>query len=512
MGKSQTSTYILTLKLNTNDRDKAILNKRFEICRKLYNAILGVGLKKFRTLSERKIYRKLRKELSEINKQYHNFKDIKKQKLINKSRKDKYKELNELLNEFGINEYSLINEMTPLYKPFNKNIDNKTAQALASRAWKSLDKLIFGNANKISFKKYDELESIEGKWNASGITYRDGFIKWNKLKIPVIIKNNDTYAQMTIQDRVKYCRIKREMIKCKYYYYVQLVMEGKPPKKTNKETGEIKCSCGSGNVGIDIGTQTIAYSSKNQVRLLELAPKVNKIDREVKLLQKKMDKSRRATNPNKFNENGTIKKGNKDKWIYSNHYILIKNKRKELFRKQRAIRKQCHYKLINEILPLGNKFYVETMNYQGLQKRAKDTTVNEKTGRINKKKRFGKSLANKAPSMFLTMLDNKLKWNDTQLFKIDTYRIKASQYNHFTDEYNKKNLNDRWNIFNISNEEIKIQRDLYSAFLIMNVKDNLKEIDRELCFNEFSNFKILHDKEINRIRNSDSKLISSMGI
>ena len=42
----------------------------------------------------------------------------------------------------------------------------------------------------------------------------------------------------------------------------------------------------------------------------------------------------------------------------------------------------------------------------------------------------------------------------------------------------------------------KIQRDLYSAFLIMNIKDNLKEIDeRFLCFKNFDNFKsLLHDK------------------
>ncbi|MFL8710943.1 hypothetical protein Q3304_09255 [Clostridioides sp. GD02377] len=50
------------------------------------------------------------------------------------------------------------------------------------------------------------------------------------------------------------------------------------------------------------------------------------------------------------------------------------------------------------ILNLGNKFYVETMSYKRLQARLKNTTINEKTGRINKKKRFGKSLANKAPA------------------------------------------------------------------------------------------------------------------
>jgi hypothetical protein len=79
--------------------------------------------------------------------------------------------------------------MTPMYKPFKKNIDNKTAQALASRAWKALDKFEKGESSRIFFKRYDELISIEGKWNKSGIAYRNGYIKWNKLEMPIIIKN-----------------------------------------------------------------------------------------------------------------------------------------------------------------------------------------------------------------------------------------------------------------------------------------------------------------------------------
>ncbi|MCC0739867.1 transposase, partial [Clostridioides sp. ZZV14-5902] len=60
-----------------------------------------------------------------------------------------------------------------------------------------------------------------------------------------------------------------------------------------------------------------------------------------------------------------------------------------------------------------------------------------------------------------------------------------------------------------------IQRDCYSAFLIMNVNEDLKSISRELCINTYDNFKILHDKEINRLKKIKSngyKLISSMGI
>ena len=507
MTRKQTPSYVLTLKLDTNNRDESILDKRFEICRKLYNSILGLGLKRFKTLSELKVYRTLRKELAELNKSYYKDENSKKSKLNEKLRKEKYKELTALLGEYGINEYSLINEMTPMYKPFNKNIDNKTAQALASRAWKALEKLIYSNAERVNFVRFDELYSVEGKWNASGITYRDGVIKWNKLNVPVIIKNNDIYAQKAIQDRIKYCRIIRKMIRGKYKFYVQLVMEGLPPIKVNQD-GEIKRNIGLGNVGIDIGTRTIAFSSKYDVKLLELCPEVENIQKEKNKLQRKLDRQRRSNNPNNYNEDGTIKRGIKLEWIKSNKYIKTQNELREIQRKQADIRKQSHEKLANYIISLGGRILVETMQFQGLQKRAKKTTKN-KQGKFNKKKRFGKSLANKAPAKLIEIINRKLNYNGLKILKINTQKVKASQYNHFTNEYNKKELKDRWN------EDINIQRDCYSAFLIMNINNDLETINQDKCFETYNDFKILHDKEIERLKElklQGYKLISSMGI
>jgi hypothetical protein len=93
------------------------------------------------------------------------------------------------------------------------------------------------------------------------------------------------------------------------------------------------------------------------------------------------------------------------------------------------------------------------------------------------------------------------------LKKIDTYKVKASQFNHFNGEYVKKTVNERWNDF----DGIKIQRDLYSAFLIMNVKDNLKEIDTKLCHENWEDFKTSHDNEIIRLKNK-KRTIASMGV
>ena len=83
------------------------------------------------------------------------------------------------------------------------------------------------------------------------------------------------------------------------------------------------------------------------------------------------------------------------------------------------------------------------MRFKALQKRSKETTINKKTGKYNKKKRFGRSLNHKAPSMLLTIIDRKLKYQGLSLNKINTQSFKASQYNHVEDKYIKKNLNTR---------------------------------------------------------------------
>ena len=375
-----------------------------------------------------------------------------------------------------------------MQKHFKNNIDSFTAQKIATRCFNAF-KNVLHKCNKVYFKKYGEMDSIEGKSNNTGIRFKDNKLVWNGLETTAVINKNDVYAQMALQNKIKYCRIVRKFIRGEYKYCIQLVLDGVPPTKINKETGEIKNSIGEGNVGIDIGTQTIAYSCKHEVKLLELAPEVNNIENEKRKLLRKLDRQRRANNPNNYNKDGTIKHGIKLTWNKSNKYIKTQNKLKELQRKQADIRKQSHSKLANHIVSLGDRVLVESMNYKGLQARSKDTTKN-KNGKYNKKKRFGKSLANKAPSMFLTILDNKLKWHGRELLRINTQKVKASQYNHFEDKYIKKELSERWNDFG----EFKVQRDLYSSFLIMNVKDDLESIDRDLCFNEFGDFKMLHDE------------------
>ena len=80
-------------------------------------------------------------------------------------------------------------------------------------------------------------------------------------------------------------------------------------------------------VGIDIGSSTIAISSENTVELRELAPECNADEAKLRRIQRAMDRSKRATNPDNFKENGTIKKGRLE-WNYSNRYKKLRKNEK----------------------------------------------------------------------------------------------------------------------------------------------------------------------------------------
>jgi transposase len=331
-------------------------------------------------------------------------------------------------------------------------------------------------------------------------------VHWNGLSIPIHIRKHDEYAQIVLQDRVKFSRISRRIIRGKVKYVLQLIVEGTPPQKRNKQNGEVRDPIGTGKVGLDIGTQTMAICSQTEVKLLELAPNIDRIDQEKRKMQRKLERQRRANNPHKYHEDGTINRGNRERWVYSKRSNQTRQKLMEMERKVRVKRKQAHEQLANHILTLGDEIKVEQMSFQGLAKRMKETKVDERTGKFKSKKRFGKSIGNKAPALLLGIIERKLSYQGKQLHKVDTVKLKASQYNHVDDHYRKKKLNERWTDIG----ESRIQRDLYSAFLIMNAKDNNQEVDRDACERGFPRFKKLHNKEIERL--SKTKTVASMGI
>ena len=210
-------------------------------------------------------------------------------------------------------------------------------------------------------------------------------IIYEKHEFLVKVRNPDTqtgkYQQEALKCGIKYCRIVRSWVGTKWKYYAQLILEGYPPIKCDSN-GVAKHPVKEGRIGIDIGTQTIAFCGKDVCDLRILAPSAiaearNGLTKEIARVMRQMDRSRRAMNPQYYNENGTIKRLKRKNghrqirhWNYSKNYYRLLYKLRDLNRKLAAVRKTEHYILANELLTYGNEFVVEDMNYKALQKRS----------------------------------------------------------------------------------------------------------------------------------------------
>lgn len=287
----------------------------------------------------------------------------------------------------------------------------------------------------------------------------------------------------------------------------------------NGVNGVAKHPVKQGRVGIDIGTQTIAFSGKDVCDLRVLAPsaraQAKSLVNEIAVTLRAMERSRRATNPKYYNPDGTIKRlkrqhGQKQKreWKYSKRYYRLRARLRNLYRKLADIRKMEHNILANELLAHGNEFVVEDMNYKALQKRSKETKINQKTDRAHTKKRFGKSLSRCAPAMFISILSKKANRYGGSVIKVSTFETKASQFDHTDESYTKKKLSERMARLRSGNI---VQRDLYSAFLLEHIDTESLQYNMETFNSAFPVFLEMHENTKQRLQAVGSSLPASIG-
>lgn len=506
MKKSNTDTCCLTLPLKLEKWQEDRLAKRFEIARQIYNTMVHAELKKLRNIENSQPYRQIQKQIEALDWKNQN----------DKARlKSLYNDRNKLLNTIGFSEYGFKADIKYYYKHFNDNIGSSVAvHGIAPQVWTAFEKMLFHKeGKKVHYKKKDDIHSLHGysvtgKSGGVEIIFRKTYIEWKGLKLPLKRSPDNAYETEMLGRRVKYVRLLRKPGKRKDCWYAQLSLEGKPAIKRDPESGKRRHSIGRGAVGLDIGPQTLAYSACGAADLVELADQVQNIEQMKRRLQRKLDRSRRATNPDNYADNGTIRRGVKLTHNKSNRYRRTQRELRYLQHCQAEIRKRQHIELANHLLALGDCFYVEDMAWPSLTHRAKETAISEKTGRIKRKKRFGKSVANKAPATLIGILEQKCNSLGLHgVMKVPT-SLRASQYNHQSGEYTSKPLSQRWN--NMPDGE-RIQRDLYSAFLLQHYDPKAGNFDSALLQQDYPQFVQYHHRAIQRL-STVPKTLSSMGI
>ena len=200
------------------------------------------------------------------------------------------------------------------------------------------------------------------------------------------------------------------------------------------------------DVGIDIGPSTIAIVSEEFAQLEQFAAELECKDKQIRKLQRQLDRSRRANNPENYNPNGTIKKGKK-KWNNSNTYSKTRDSKANLERKLAGHRKSLHGQMVNSILNEGDTFKLENLSYKAFQKL------------------FGKSVGKRAPGMFVAHLKRKAENAGAKVVEFPTYSTKLSQTCQ-CGRVEKKSLKQRVHHCVCG---VQSQRDLYSAFLAKHI-------------------------------------------
>ena len=505
--------FVIEFPLKVEKWQADILNKRYEHLRRLYNYVQSKLLRQyiyFTQMGEYKACKSLKEKKDFFKEHIFHFKGI-----VGRNKKP----LDISFTQYGISGLvSKLGQFSIGGKTYNDiGIGSTILANLAANVWASWDKRLYDiECERISFKKYGELNTFgSGKINKK---YFCGFdlhldtmtldIKVNGktgklskfINLPIRYNLKHADYEMTALaggfDSIKVLTVARRLVRGKYKYYLQMTIEGEKPQKGRK--------LGKGRVGIDLGPTTIAVSSNNTVSIDKLAAKCDNIEKDIQRLGRKIDRSRRTMNPDNFNPDGTVKRGVKLTWNNSARYKRLRQEMAELQRKQAAVRKAQHIERANALLCEGDTFIIENNPIKGWTARAKETKVSEKTGKIQKKKRWGKSIHNHAPSMFVTILENKVKSLGGTVIKADVKNA-ASQYDFTDGSFTKHKLEERG--VTLSNGDTH-QRDMLAAFNLQHLiydAEQSKQYDQQRMKSHYPRFCELEQDEIERYRNKVKK-------
>jgi len=466
MPRPVSPTFTCTFPVQVNAGDAAVLERRFEQARLLYNALLQEARNRLAQLKAHPSYL----SAMEAKRAWHAqgkrmVRELgPEEKWPSKLKAQRARDLNTIGGQFGearslcaFSEYSLHTFATNFRKRashlglFGESLDTHVVQKLASRAFKACEGVVTLKRGAPRFKSFTQpLGSVEGKSNEAGLMFKaqDATLRWNGLKLSLLYDESDAYHLQAFGSRCKYVRLLRKVIKGKVRWYAQLVLEG---STLQKRSGTVASGA---VVGLDIGPSSLAAVSDDTALLTPFCAELNRNDRHVRRLSRRLDRQRRAGNPDNYTPDGQVKRGVTLTWVSSNGYRQTRSALAEHARRLAEHRKSLHGRLTNDLLELGTVFRTEQLSMKAWQKI------------------FGRSVGRNAPGMFHTLLNRKAERAGGQLQWINPFSTALSQH-CICGAKKKKPLSQR--VHACRCEADGLQRDLLSAYLARHT--NLNTVD-----------------------------------
>lgn len=418
--------YILTLPLKTEVYQEHILEKRFRLGEHLYNNFLNFEKKKFYEMTKRKDYRDAQNLIKELTIQINSLDEFKESKQLiqelKKQRKEQYDIIYNIKKMFDWSEFGFTKDIKRYRRYYKANLNSTICENLSGRCFKAFEKMESElikdqyrcEEDKVNpcvhYKRKDSLRCLTAKRNSTGIRFsldeknRIGTVKWQGLVFSIDLSKCTLYEWQALHSEICYCAVKREKIKGKWKYYIQITLKGHVPDKFDKQTDELKRQLGKGNVGLYFTSTSLTVSTENGVKTYPLEIK-NHEDKKTELLQK-MDTSRRATNPDNYNEDGTNKEKSEIKgWHFSKAYKKYRAELYEIYRKECEEKKLLQEILANEVIASGDVFNCNKMDFKFLQRN------------------LGKKIQSASPAMLKTTIERKLSYHDVSINEISYSKL-----------------------------------------------------------------------------------------
>ena len=437
----KTPTFLLELPLVVNEGQATRIRGHLEAGRQFYNAVLSQGQRRLRRMQADPVWQEARA-------------------IPRTHTQERRAAFSALRERHGFSEYAFHDLARELRASWlADHLDAVLAQTLATRAYHALNRVCVGEARRVRFKSRGRgLSSLENKRNDTGLRFvlqkpeegHRGFLIWKDDQLEAVIDWEDEVVVHGLRQRIKYARLLQRRASSEraagadargFRYGVQLALEGVPHRKQ-------KHAVGNDIIGADLGPSTIALVPRAGEASLavfceELAPDAQAIRR----LQRRMDRQRRAANPEHYDERGRIKKQGKKRlrWKTSKSYERTRRRKATRERKLAAHRKSLHGHHVHAIVAVGNTVILEKISYKAWQKQ------------------YGKSVGLRAPGMFVEMLRRTVASTGGTLLEVPTRRAKLSQFCHGCGGVVKKPLSQRWH--HCPCGVGPVQRDLYAAFL-----------------------------------------------
>lgn len=460
------------------------LNKRLDYIRSIYNNAANYISKRYSDITQKKMFKHLKDEKSIIHFLLDNtYHDIKNNTLFS-------------LTKFGICHYimSLVKSdigNNTSYK--QKGICSHSVEYIGDMLYKSVISSIKQHKTQLCVSERDSYHFNTMCFRKSNERFDGMKINLDKqilyLNMNGRQRNQATFLKLRIGNYQKCGKyicdnmpkdtrnvfaiyITRRLIRGNFKYYVIFCLKGSPKYNDLK--------LGKGIVGIDLGPSTISYSSINSVGIKRLNNDLSYLENKAINISSKMNRSRKFTNPDKYNEDGTYKQKTKGSvWIKSNRYLRLQQQHLNCIRKMVAIRNLYHQTLIREIISYGDTFIVEKNEFWKWKKKSSEGKIDLKTGRTrSKKSRLGKSIKSNAPRHFLDKLSEKAKYLGGEV-NIVSIKNAATQFDFTCQQFVKRELKEKE--ITLSDNSTH-HRDILAAFNLQHLNyksNNLKDYNIE---------------------------------